>query len=266
MNKIFIYAAFVLSLYSCETVLDNVPVPEIPVKAVVFGSIEVTGEYHALRVTKSKPIINNTESSSYDVITDAQVTVTSGTNSYTFIYSNDSKKYEYYGPLDLSSGEAQLKVITPTLGTLTSQVKVPDPIGTFEQKVDSIVRDYEVEYNIIFTLPPSPSAAYYRLEGYTGYATDTFPAYASKEYFTNEGSINDEQKLKTTIYKWKDSQGGSDDLYVNITRITQDYYVYGVALKAYQPNNPFAEPTPLPNNIEGGLGIFALTRTIRVKI
>jgi hypothetical protein len=266
MKNFWIYTALILSITSCQTVLENVPIPEIPQKAVVFGNIEVDGQYHSFRITKSKPILNASESNDYDVITDADVTVSSGANSYTFTYSKVEELYEYFGTLNLTAGEAILQVVTPTLGTLTSKVEVPEAIGAFDLKVDSIVRDYEVQYNILFTFPARDVPQYFRLEGFTGYASDTFPAYATNEYFTNEENLDLPIKLKSSLYKWKDDQGGSADLFVNVTRISKEYYTYGKALQTYNPDNPFAEPKPLPNNITGGLGLFAITRTIRVKI
>ena len=87
MKNFWIYTALILSITSCQTVLENVPIPEIPQKAVVFGNIEVDGQYHSFRITKSKPILNASESNEYDVIMDADVTVSSGANTYTFTYS-----------------------------------------------------------------------------------------------------------------------------------------------------------------------------------
>ena len=43
MKNFWIYTALILSITSCQTVLENVPIPEIPQKAVVFGNIAVDG-------------------------------------------------------------------------------------------------------------------------------------------------------------------------------------------------------------------------------
>ncbi|MFT6112286.1 MAG: hypothetical protein ACJAXV_001073 [Bacteroidia bacterium] len=266
MKKVLIYTLFVLSLYSCETVLENVPVPEIPQKAVVFGSIEVENSYHTLRVTKSKPILNNSTSSGFDAIPDATVTVTSGAQIYTFTYSPAIELYEYRGMIDLSSGEAQLAVNTISLGSLTSRVIVPTKFGAYTLVVDSLVREYETEYAVQFTIPASDNAAYYRIDGYSTYATDTFSSYSTNEYHTNEDALDQELKVKTAFYEWDDKNGSSSNLYVRLSRISEEYYTYGKALENYEPNNPFAEPIPLPNNVEGGLGIFGISRSRVIKI
>ena len=266
MKKVLIYTLFVLSIYSCETVLENVPVPDIPQKAVVFGSIEVESSYHTLRVTKSKPILNNSTSSGFDAITDAQVTVTGGAQIYTFTYSPAIELYEYRGMIDLSSGEAQLAVNTISLGTVTSRVAVPAKLGTYTLVVDSLVREYETEYAVQFTIPASDNAAYYRIDGYSTYATDTFSSYSTNEYHTNEDALDQELKVKTAFYEWDDKNGSSSNLYVRLSRISEEYYTYGKALENYEPNNPFAEPIPLPNNVEGGLGIFGISRSRIIKI
>jgi hypothetical protein len=266
MKKVLIYTLFVLSLYSCETVLENVPVPEIPQKAVVFGSIEVESSYHTLRVTKSKPILNNSTSSGFDAIPDATVTVTSGAQIYTFTYSPAIELYEYRGMIDLSSGEAQLAVNTISLGSLTSRVTAPAKLGTYTLEVDSLVREYETEYAVQFTIPASDNAAYYRIDGYSTYATDTFSSYSTNEYHTNEDALDQELKVKTAFYEWDDKNGSSSNLYVRLSRISEEYYTYGKALENYEPNNPFAEPIPLPNNVEGGLGIFGISRSRIIKI
>jgi hypothetical protein len=266
MKKVLIYTLFVLSLYSCETVLENVPVPEIPQKAVVFGSIEVESSYHTLRVTKSKPILNNSTSSGFDAIPDATVTVTSGAQIYTFTYSPAIELYEYRGMIDLSSGEAQLAVNTISLGSLTSRVTAPAKLGTYTLEVDSLVREYETEYAVQFTMSASGNAEYYRIDGYSTYATDTFSSYSTNEYHTNEDALDQELKVKTAFYEWDDKNGSSSNLYVRLSRISEEYYTYGKALENYEPNNPFAEPIPLPNNVEGGLGIFGISRSRVIKI
>jgi hypothetical protein len=266
MKKVLIYTLFVLSLYSCETVLENVPVPEIPQKAVVFGSIEVENSYHTLRVTKSKPILNNSTSSGFDAIPDATVTVTSGAQIYTFTYSPAIELYEYRGMIDLSSGEAQLAVNTISLGSLTSRVTAPAKLGTYTLEVDSLVREYETEYAVQFTMSASGNAEYYRIDGFSTYATDTFSSYSTNEYHTNEDALDQELKVKTAFYEWDDKNGNSSHLYVRLSRISEEYYTYGKALENYEPNNPFAEPIPLPNNVEGGLGIFGISRNRVIKI
>ena len=266
MKKVLMYIAIILSVYGCETVLENVPVPEIPQKAVVFGSIEVESLYHTLRVTKSKPILNNSTSSGFDVITDAQVTVSSSGQNYSFTYSPEIEMYEYRGGIDLSSGEAQLQVNTISLGTLTSRVAVPAELGTYSFAVDSLVREYETEYVVQFTMPASGNTEYYRLDGYSTYATDTFSSYTTKEYHTNETELNEELKVKSTFYQWNDKDNSSFDLYIRLSRISKEYYKYGKALANYEPNNPFAEPIQLPNNVEGGLGVFGVSRSKIVRI
>ncbi len=268
MKKVLIYTLFVLSLYSCETVLENVPVPEIPQKAVVFGSIEVESSYHTLRVTKSKPILNNSTSSGFDAIPDATVTVTSGAQIYTFTYSPAIELYEYRGMIDLSSGEAQLAVNTISLGSLTSRVTAPAKLGTYTLEVDSLVREYETEYAVQFTMSASGNAEYYRIDGYSTYATDTFSSqsFLSNEYHTNKTELNKELKVKSTFYKWDDKNGNSSHLYVRLSRISEEYYKYGKALENYKPNDPFAESIPLPNNVDGGLGVFGISRSKIIRI
>ena len=266
MKKVLMYLAVILSVYGCQTVLENVPIPEIPQKAVVFGSIEVENSYHTLRVTKSKPILNNSTSSGFDAITDAQVTVTGGAQVYTFTYSPAIELYEYRGMIDLSSGEAQLAVNTISLGSLTSRVTAPAKLGTYTLEVDSLVREYETEYAVQFTMSASGNAEYYRIDGFSTYATDTFSSYSTNEYHTNEDALDQELKVKTAFYEWDDKNGNSSHLYVRLSRISEEYYTYGKALENYEPNNPFAEPIPLPNNVEGGLGIFGISRSRVIKI
>ncbi len=266
MNKLLIYTILVISLFSCQTVLDNVPVPEIPQKAVVFGSIEEGGTFHTLRVTKSKPIFSNSPSNEFEVIPNAAVTVTSGGNEYVYVFNSTSQNYEYRGVIDIISGEASLKVETPTLGTLTSTVSAPAALDGYTLLVDSTERSFEKEYAVQFTLPASSNPAYYRIDGYVAYASDTFSSYSSNEYHTNEDVLDKELKIKTSFYNLSNEDGGSTDLYVRLSSISEDHYTYGKALVGYEPDNPFSEPTPLPNNVEGGLGIFGISRSVVIKL
>ena len=55
-------------------------------------------------------------------------------------------------------------------------------------------------------------------------------------------------------------------VYLVLSSITEDYYNYGRLLKNYDPQNPFGEPTLLPTNIDGGLGMFTLSSGVVIPI
>ena len=75
-----------------------------------------------------------------------------------------------------------------------------------------------------------------------------------------------ENQLSTSFTDWKPFGGDRRKIYMVISSITEDYYNYGKSLNNYDPQNPFSEPTLLPSNMEGGLGMFALSSGVVIQI
>lgn len=244
---------------SCQTVLENVEVPEIPVKAVVFGNISQLNNSTIIELTKSKPILNNSTTNDFESIKDASIQVTNGTDLITFRYNPSEDHYVYNGKISLIPGSTvMLDINTPILGDLDAEVVVPTAVSNYTVTLDSIVRQYDTEFRLLVKKPVGVNE-FYRIEAFADYGDDTVSVYTQNEYFNGNDAQDGVLSMKSTLYTWESQQDKNPKLFIILSAITEAHYKYGKALENYQPDNPFAEPTPLPNNVTGGLGIFTVS-------
>jgi hypothetical protein len=219
-------------------------------------------------LTKSKPVFYtaNSRSSDYETIEDAEITITCNGENYEFYYEPQDKEYEPSQTINLQSGsDYTLTVNSPEFGVLKSTQTMPQPVGEHTIKIDSTVKEYETDYRVAIELD-NPLNTYYRMEVFgegllSGQSEEGI--YVNREYFKIIGSEN---QLSTSFTGYKSFDGKARKIYMVLSSITEDYYNYGRLLKNYDPQNPFAEPTLLPSNMEGGLGMFALSSGLIIPI
>ncbi|MGB0849805.1 MAG: DUF4249 domain-containing protein [Bacteroidia bacterium] len=268
MKNILYLTILVTVISSCQTVLENVPVPEIPVKGVVFANINQLSNLPKMSLTKSKPIINESTNNDYEVIQNAEAKVYVQGKEYEFNHMfND--EYGHLGTVDLQSGdEVKLVVKTDDFGELTSSVIVPDEIPSYTVKLDSVIMEWETEYQLVIDIPITDDKEhYYRIEAFSDYGSDTVEAWSTKEYFTLDKVVDGSIRLSTDFYTWKSEYNGENPkLFILLSAITEKHYQYGKVYETYEPDNPFSEPTPLPSNVDGGLGIFTVSNSKLIKL
>lgn len=260
-----------IPVFGCQSIVENVPLPKTEVKAVTFGyfdNLNLANKQN-ISLTKSKPVFYtaNSRSSDYETIEDAEITITGNGENYEFYYEPQDKEYEPSQTINLQSGsDYTLTVNSPEFGVLKSTQTMPQPVGAYTIRIDSTEREYETEYRVFIELENTLNQ-YYRIEVFTGPSVSFDPEgiYLDKEYFEFFGSEN--HKLTTSFTDWSSkSSGVNRSINLILSSITEDYYNYGRLLKNYDPQNPFAEPTLLPSNMEGGLGMFALSSGLIIPI
>jgi hypothetical protein len=269
MKQIALIISFI-SIFGCQSIVENVPLPETEVKAVAFGyfdNLNLANKQN-ISLTKSKPVFYsaNSRSSDYESIQDAEITITGNGENYEFDYEALEEEYEPSQVVNLQSGlEYTLTVNSPEFGVLKSTQTMPQPVGGFTIKIDSTVKEYEIDFRVAIDLD-EPLNPYYRMEVFSENLSmlEAEAIYVDREYFKLSGS---EKQLSTSFTEYSKSFGGDKTyIYLVISSITEDHYNYGRLLKDYNPQNPFGEPTLLPSNLEGGLGIFALSSGVVIQI
>ena len=269
MKQIALIISFI-SIFGCQSIVENVPLPETEVKAVAFGyfdNLNLVNKQN-ISLTKSKPVFYsaNSRSSDYEPIQDAEITITGNGENYEFYYEALDEEYEPSQVVNLQSGsEYTLTVNSPEFGILKSAQTMPHPVGGYTIKIDSTVKEYEIDYRVAIELD-NPLNSYYRMEVFgegllSGQSEEGI--YVNREYFE---LIDSENQLSTSFTDYKSFDGKSRKIYMVLSSITEDYYNYGKSLKNYDPQNPFSEPTLLPSNIEDGLGMFALSSGVVIQI
>jgi hypothetical protein len=273
MKKSIIFLC-VLALAGCQTVLDDVVVPTAEVKVVVFYSTSNSfapasvRNFSYLELTKSKPVLNSSQNGDFEIIDDAQIELTG--NGFEALVRFDPNFESYLvGPDSRyrAGTEYTLNIETPENGTLTSTVTMPDSIQNYTLEIDSIDQEWQVVYNGRLSIPDNTAKdEYFRIEAFSRYFGNDNKMYVENEYFSDENAANGSINARFTTYSWDDEDQERPKVYLILSAITKDHYEYGKALENYDPGNPFSEPSPLPNNIEGGLGIFTLSNSQLVEV
>jgi hypothetical protein len=267
MRKTIIIVCLI-ALFGCQTVLDDVAVPQAEVKAVVFYSANNLGGLgNQLSLTKSIPVLNNSHSGDFDPILNADIALTGNGKQVDFIYAYPGYIRNNRG-FSFSTGmEYTLDIITPENGTISSTVIMPDSIENYTLEIDSVVQDFQIEYTGRLSIPDNPNLGeYYRIEAFSRYNGVRSRMYVDGEYFSDENTSNGDVNARFTTYSYEYKEGDRHEVYIIISSITKEHYDYGKALENYDPENPFSEPSPLPNNIEGGLGLFTLSNSKLIQI
>ena len=267
MKKTIIFLSAVL-LMGCQTVIDDVAIPAAEVKAVVFQSIDNFGVgNNQLSLTKSKPVLNSSNNADFEKIEDATITLFGNGVEAGYVYQNPGYVINDRD-FNIEAGvEYTLDISTPQNGTLTSTVTMPDSIAEYTLEVDTIDQDWQVQYIGRLSIPDNPDKdEYFRVEAFSTYDFQPQEMWVEGEYFSDENAIDGFIKSRFTTYSWDDKDGERPKVSLIISAITKDHYEYGKALYNYDPQNPFSEPSPLPGNIEGGLGIFTLSNSRVVEL
>ena len=256
------------ALAGCQTVLEDVAVPAAEVKAVVFYS---ANNFHPwdnyLNLTKSKPVLNSSQNGDFEKIENANIVMSTNGQIIGFFYLEpgyliNNRNYEFQ-----SGEEYTLNIETPENGTLTSTVTMPDSIEEYTLEIDSLDQDWQVVYNGRLSIPDNTAKyEYFRIEAFSRYNGSDEKMYVENEYFSDENAANGNVNVRFTTYSWNDEEGKRPEVYLVLSAITKDHYEYGKALQNYDPENPFSEPSPLPNNVEGGLGIFTLSNSHLIEL
>ena len=236
-------------------------------------------------------------------LTKATVMLSEGSRSIVLKYDSLQKIYRADSKqLPIVAGQTyQLTLTTPDGKRVTATTVIPNqvPIGTMEfdsvTAQNSIIQTYSVRFS---WLDPANQTNYYHVTGDIDYGTvgrvyTTGGAYTDVPYqavnpiyFNYDGSspyLSDEKyngrvmpspagRLFFNYYvNGKPAVNPPVNANVYLLNVTEAYYRYHESIRQQTANrdNPFAEPTLIEGNIQGGFGCFGgynrSTMTLRVK-
>ena len=286
-----------LGLESAKLVVSGFLSPQDTVVAVkVTRSATVVGDSVSVSLFQTG---NN--------IPDATVTITEGTRILVLRYNNalptDSTQAYYQASarsFPIRVGRTYtLTVVTANGQRASSSCTIPKQVPLSGIAFDSLTeirgrfqsRRYFVE---ILWQDPAAEANYYQVAGYFRYTTQcaSCPVEQSGDFpvsfnddkrglFSDvgtDGTLTISGRAFLTSSSLTAGQPGSfynqyktARVTMNLMSVDQAYYRYQDAINRQRRsrNNPFAEPVPIPSNIEGGLGCFAgynnATQTLVLK-
>jgi hypothetical protein len=279
-----------ISLFSCETLINDVDPDRLPrsdSKLVVHGYLSPQDTVISIAVNLSTQLIggsldlgNNTTVS----LPDAIVTLSNQGKNIPLSFDSKSGTYRVKATgLPIREGQTyELKVVRNGQ-TAESSCTVPKSVliqsirkDSVEARASSSIKDYL--YHIVWK-DPEGQANYYRVGGYI-YQTqrvqtgpniyENMPNIQPLNFRENNRTgefITDERtdgnllvSIAGRAYSYY-SQGPSPftNHYIELILLSceKTYYDYHLAVRNFDGNNPFAEPSLIPSNIKNGLGCFA---------
>lgn len=267
MKKIVISIA-ALCLLGCQKVVTDVDIPQTKANAVVFCQTGNIVKAQTLSLTKSKPVLNNTDNGSYEPIKDAIISISGNGRSVDYTLNPGSSLYTPTATMDYIAGvEYKLLISTSDYGNMSSTAIMPKRVSILDSKRDSAERTENVAYSIELTIADDPAISeYYLLEPFAiDENGDTTSHYGYRAYFTDEESEGGKITISGGAVIYKSNLAKSDyKLYMVVSSVTKEEYDFYKVYRDYDPENPFSEPTSFPFNIEGGSGLFSLRNSIIV--
>jgi hypothetical protein len=290
-----------MGLAGCELTADNVKVPESKPKLVVTSFISPQDTLLKVVVTKSVPIYGQSTTltgtpypGGIPNVHDATVVLSDGTTSVNLTTDGLGGLYVVQSDkLPILPGQTYyLTVSTPdglqVKASCTVPTKANDAITSI--RIDSTTTEsvpgysYK-EYSVSVEWQDMPGEGdYYRLfaERPYMYGTGYDPANPNKvdtlysQIFFGQGEEYTKdagQDGRKFIVRDGNFQANTDNTSenfkvkreINILLLTTDknYYQYHRGIANYTYDNPFAEPTLLYSNVEGGLGVFAAYQQVK---
>jgi len=295
MKKYYIIiSAILITFASCQKNATGVKLPPAKIQLVVQSFISPQDSLIKVYVSQSTPIFGQTQNTGgYNCLKDAKVEITHNSIIYNILY--DAKEVAYIidsNHLKIIAGETYSIKVTRGSETVSANCTVPFALPfdlsldkiQLQAEIDPITKDtINVSYRLAtsFTDLLTPSD-YYRvyINSYStnweylydnqGNIVDSFISdHSNLAYFEN----GDQEYISDTEYdRMKILQnstvflsGGrsasifSAKISLGIMHTDVNYYKYQTSAIAHLNNqgNPFAEPSLVFTNIQGGLGIFA---------
>jgi hypothetical protein len=271
---------FVLLTSGCESLVTNVDMPKVDRKLVLISFISPSDSIVSVRLTETMPIYGEPIKTDDDIVTNAEVFITDGTQTATLVFNPESKAYEIstntfsiqagktYTLTSTSAGRKATAMCTVPQATVTEATITLDSLGPTSQWSNRTRWALQAEWQHV------PGASYYKVVGMKHDISYSFngdsSAYRSDLFYNN--NLIDVQKKSQERYSVKNEDihlgrldilngrpWGSKTTSISIHILVTDhtYFQYHDALSRYYGNDPFTEPTRLYTNVEGGLGVFA---------
>ncbi len=258
----------------------NVKVPEVPSRLVVMSFISPQDTLIKVNVQESAPLFKR--NSKIQPITNAQVVLSNGTQSITIPHKQNGDYTLKANLFAIEAGKEYTLTVSDVGRKVTASCKIPASVNkTLSVEITNSPNPTQSPYIVRGTWTDNPAETnYYRTLGYV----------LSYQYMPNTDlTVKDTVYSKAfefdAIHKDTDRQGGNfsvkSDLFVSsgfedikdrylflLFNTDENYFKYAQTLETatYSGDNPFAEPSPVYSNVQGGLGIFAGYQQYRLRV
>ncbi|MFN5620638.1 MAG: DUF4249 domain-containing protein [Flavobacteriales bacterium] len=268
MKKIFFILASALLLFSCEKEAD-IPLPETDPKLVVSCFISPDMDSALAYIQWSRPVFSSEDI--YRPYDNLEVSISDGNSTAYFQY--DIYIDQYVLPLSefpLALGvEYALRVKAPTGEEVVARTTIPVEMPTVESATldsSSYINNFGEEINeFIYKTTLTDNSDDFQYYRFIYYNEDFWVPGKSYRYIEGMSYRDDESLVDGKIYveeniTYYGYNGAFSNKQLAVLSCSESYYRYHKTLQNQSNGNPFAEPTLVYSNVEGGLGAFGAYR------
>jgi Domain of unknown function (DUF4249) len=279
----FLFLLTALAFVGCERDA-NIDLPETAPKLVMVSFITPQDSFITVSITRSKPIFQSYNVNTSDAVTDATVMLYGNNTSIQIPFDQVRQLYRLSTTQFqvLGGNEYKLTATTPQGETVTATTTVP---------ASAVDNSYSVNWSdSVISAGPN----YIYIEGHFTYSftdnaseTNKYRFYVAtllRDSLTGDTSaskmtaslLTDNNANGQVLSRTVEGYWSAYDLSFTDTvygydcwmfTVNDDYYNYHQSLYNYNGGgDPFAEPTIIYTNVEGGLGVFAAANGKRIRI
>lgn len=260
-------------LSACESMVTNVQLPKVDPVLAVYGFISPDEPEINIRVGRSLPIYSRPIAGS-DTVADAEVMLYCEGRSIRIPYKSGSWYSLPSSAFLLPPGAVcSLVVTTPRGERVSAQTLIPTQSASVARYELGQIREFDFTEDFVQVfwddLPGGDD--YYHIiarELSVDITGDTSRYVQSNQVVDTRDARNGQFSARIPVYLFSGNGGDSLKLDVGLATTGRDYYRYHLLRLNYFGDNPFAEPTVMHRNVEGGEGVFAAYRykSVRLKI
>lgn len=259
------------SLTSCEKFVTDVDVPQVKQQMVLFSFISPEDSAIRAEVWMSKPVFSRNINNTDEPVKDVTITITSPTGQSAVLPFNESVKAYYLHQSVFKIEVGKTYKITAVKGdfSLSATTTVPSHAAEVSgysyqdlggQNTNGNVPYYRHQVKWI-DLPDAKN--YYRLN------LSRFNVYNNDTVFNDIGDVllddenRNQQQLSALIDDYTytfEFDSANKNVMAFLLTTDEAYYQYHLRRLNYYGEDPFSEPYPQYNNVNGGLGVFASYR------
>lgn len=269
--RLYALLAALAILSACESTVTNVTPPQVDPELVVFGFISPEADSILIEVRMTTPVFTGGDLNN-DRVSDATVLLKSPSNSLVIPYTTNGRYVVHKSQFPLSPGTIYaLEVTTPRGHLATASTRIPIAVPTIDSiQAYSIPQGFgeSLQMNRAFWQDSPSETNFYRVMSRSVQPNGN----GDTSYFTLDNAmLSDESKNGLRLNGSVEYYGFEPDSiqsFRDIVLLSTDeaYYKYHVKRLNYTGTNPFEEPLPMFDNIDGGVGCFSSYRFSRYNI
>lgn len=250
---------------------------DLPGTRIVVSSLILPDNSVAILLTKSIGALEASDDSDPRdlipeiAINDADVTITVNDSIYNLKLLQDGV-YQGIGIPLVPGRECHLKVVSPSLGTVTASTVVQAPIYFDTVTAEPYINEYNDYWaQVTYTINDPPAPNYYLLNVQKAKRKDLVENILKPDAYTRqvEDKTFDAQEFSEMFRAMHKNFYPGDSIEVSLSNVSLDYFNYVTLRLENQLElvEVFSEPIYYPTNIRGGRGFFTLHLTdVRVVV